>query len=568
MARKLKVQDIRHFSLETLEGASAYDYSGQHPLIHLTFTLGSALLTDGFYQTQQAEVRRLAEALVGAWKVEARFPWQYGAWMRDPRRGKGNRIQGAVVPALLDALVAPSEDNAAYVARCLSHRVDDLMTFVAVYRQLGLGEPSAGARKGLAAALAGFDEYQLMKYTGRGQDLRLCDVIYLVRPELEALGEAGRLALDVGRYLHAPTRARRELMAGLPMTRARSELFEKGKDYALEPAFGELVAQARVTWEQVLGHFGTKGEAQRRNRAVWSALLSVPGLLPDMAFLRNLRNLHQAGFEVSTLAAMASERAFHGVWPHQIYAGSKAAPALLPAFEAAMTRATALLPPGRHLGIGDASGSMTVKVGGLKGSTTAMDVAFCLVGLMSQTSGLGASFDDGTWNGGKSLHVVERAAHQGPLAFAQRPELRRGMGGTQVFGAVMDLIDWLQAHPEVKPPDCLWFFSDMQFHPAGGQAPAGLAEKVKALLRGGNVPPLEAALRLYRETFGPVDVVLWNLAAYAPVPVPAEIKGVLLVSGFDANTLRHVTAWREGKAQGEGALVDNQEVILNHIRQF
>ena len=88
-----------------------------------------------------------------------------------------------------------------------------------------------------------------------------------------------------------------------------------------------------------------------------------------------------------------------------------------------------------------------------------------------------------------------------------------------------------------------------------------------------DVPPLQVAIELYRKMFGKVDVVLWNLAAYAPVPVPADMDGVLLVSGFDANTFASVKAWRDGKAANKGAdkgdtLAQNQEVILDLIRSF
>lgn len=61
---------------------------------------------------------------------------------------------------------------------------------------------------------------------------------------------------------------------------------------------------------------------------------------------------------------------------------------------------------------------------------------------------------------------------------------------------------------------------------------------------------------------------MWNLAAYSPVPVPATMQDVLLVSGFDANTFRHVESWRQNKSGKGSVLEDNQEVILNTIRSF
>ena len=151
----------------------------------------------------------------------------------------------------------------------------------------------------MARALAQFDEYQLMKYAAQKEDVRLCDVIAMVRGELEELGDEARLALDVGAYLHASSRRRRDLVSALPMTSARRALFSNGKSWASDPRFGSAVAEARVTWEQVLGHFGISdpektGAHKEHNHAIWDAMLNVDGLLPDMAFLRNVRNMTEA----------------------------------------------------------------------------------------------------------------------------------------------------------------------------------------------------------------------------------------------------------------------------------
>ena len=83
-----------------------------------------------------------------------------------------------------------------------------------------------------------------------------------------------------------------------------------------------------------------------------------------------------------------------------------------------------------------------------------------------------------------------------------------------------------------------------------------------------NVPPLEVALRIYRQMFGAVDVVLWNLAAYAPVPVPSDMEGVLLVSGFDTNTFSQVETWRKRRELGGGKMATNQNVVLETIRRY
>lgn len=584
--KTLTIQDLKTYSAVTHNGASAYDYSKSHPLIHLTFTMGSALFTDGYYQTEQHQVRNFARALIDAWRTEQRFPWQYAAWMRDPRGGKGNRIQGSLAPALLDATFDETAYTSEYIAKCLSHRPDDVIAFVNHYKQLGLGQPSDAAKQGMARALCQFDEYQLMKYARQRADLRLCDAIGMVRPILEEMGDEAQLVLRVHNYLRAPSRARKDHLEHLPLTRTRRALWQKEKSYATSEAFADHVRQARVTWEQVFGHFGTNLERtpgvlladhQRQNAGVWRALLAVPGLLPDMAFLRNLQNMHLAGLSFDELCDCANTRRFAKIWPHQIYAAHKAHPQLAPVLESIMSKLTAVLPTGRHLGLGDASGSMNIKIGGPMGTITARDVAFCFVGLMGLTSDLGASFADASWfssyHGYQYLSIKQRKPQEGALAFCNRRGLRSGMGGTQVFGAVLELVDWLMQNPDVEPPECLWFFSDMQFDPAShASGKDNLPEHLMETARQKGIdtakPPMEVALALYREIIGPVDVVLWNLAAYTPVPVPSDMEGVLLVSGFDTNTFKHVEAWRQNKCEIFNTVEDNQEVILNTIRSY
>lgn len=586
--RKLSIQNLKKKMVVTYQGAQAYDWSDDQPLAHLAFTYGSALFVDGFYETEPQQIRRFADALIEAYKADPKFVWQYGAWMRDPIEGKGNRIQGSLVPALLDALVDETEHTEEYVMRCLRWRADDVVAFYNHYFNLELGRPSAAARRGVARALAQFDEYQLMKYAAQKEDVRLCDVIAMVRGELEELGDEARLALDVGAYLHASSRRRRDLVGALPMTSARRALFSNEKSWASDPRFGSAVAEARVTWEQVLGHFGISdpektGAYKEHNHAIWDAMLNVDGLLPDMAFLRNVRNMTEADVARERLVKEIRQRDFAKIWPHQVYAGAQAVPTELGLFEEVFKKTVAKLPEGRHLGIGDASGSMCVKVGGAFSTVTCMDVAFCLTGLMSETSGLGASFSDSSWfgNWGPSnyLAIAERQKNQGALEFSFDGRIRKGMGGTQVFGAVLELIQHLKKNDHITPPDCLWFFSDMQFHPAGGVAgdkdklPERLLERARSLGMDRNAPPLELALKLYREEIGPVDVVLWNLAAYQGTPVPADMEGVLLVSGFDANTLDQVGEWRRGALEAgqshvSSAAGENQQVILGTIRRF
>jgi hypothetical protein len=56
---------------------------------------------------------------------------------------------------------------------------------------------------------------------------------------------------------------------------------------------------------------------------------------------------------------------------------------------------------------------------------------------------------------------------------------------------------------------------------------------------------------LYRELLGDdISVVIWNLAAYEGSPVPSGMDRVLLLSGFDADSLRTIELWLRAGSPG------------------
>ena len=76
-----------------------------------------------------------------------------------------------------------------------------------------------------------------------------------------------------------------------------------------------------------------------------------------------------------------------------------------------------------------------------------------------------------------------------------------------------------------------------------------------------DVPPLAAAIVLYREILGAeVSMVLWNLAAYEGSPVPSGMERVLLLSGFDANTLHSLELWLRAGSPGSAMPVSPSTV--------
>ncbi|MCE9670820.1 hypothetical protein LY474_23720 [Myxococcus stipitatus] len=539
----------------THEGAAAFDLSRTDPLTHLTFTQGAALFQDSFYRTQVEELRSYAAALLAAERHERGFGWKFAAYMRDPVKGKGNRVQGSIAPAILAAADPEGPFTEEYTFRCLRHRADDAVLFVTHLENLGLGAVPEAARKGLARALAGFDEYQLLKYSrrqfplarrranGKRASLRLVDVMGLVKAHLDAR------TLKLYRYLHAPTREREHLTQGLALLEGRRAFFHG--DVSVEN-----FVKGRLSTEQALSFLGS-------TRETWRRVLDVPGLLPDLAFKGYVRAMYLAGIPARTLVEMARERRFAGLWPHQVYMGwaaarngsnrpgyrAEPAPALEPVFEAILARVCeGLLPEGKSLGIADISGSMFgVSLGGTQSQATVGDAAVTLAAVMARELGYAATFSD-------DIFVEDRKPGQGVFDHAYALRGGPGWGSTQVAGSVVSLIQLLRSQPSRPRPRTLYFFSDMQFHPPEfqslGDTRGEAAERKAALLRELGVdvdaatPPLLAALKAWHRALGPVDVVLWNLAAHDSAPLPSKLPHVLMLAGFDANSFRHVSAWQ------------------------
>ncbi len=578
----------------THEGAAAFDLRVGDPLQHLAFTQGAALLERTFYRTQAEEIRSYAQALLAAERAEPGFGWKFAAYMRDPERGKGNRIQGSVAPAILGAADPTGPFTEEYTYRCLRHRADDVALFVTHGKNLGLGELPEAARRGMARALADFDDYQLLKYASRQfpllerragkpelrKTLRLVDAMGICKAHLDERTRA------IYGYLHAPTRERGRRTPGGELVAARRRFFRGGD------APGDF-ASGRLSIEQALSFLGNSAVA-------WRKIFDVPGLCGDMAFFRNVRGMAAAGIPIPELTRAASQRRFEGVWPHQVYAGYRAAmqgstrkvsyrdepvfsapaaPQLEPVFDAVLAQISRALMPGESLGLADVSGSMfSAPLGGSQSTLHAGDVAVLFSAMLGRSLGYAAGFSD-------DITIVDAVTGESAFRLADRLKATGAMGGTQVAGAVRSLLARLLQEPRRPRPRTLYFFSDMQFHPPTQQGfrppwgksdpPDPLAGLALARPLDPRDPPLLALLKLWRETLGPVDVVLWNLAAYDASPAPSGMDHVLMLSGFDANSFAHVRKWQESGSQGgrpDKAKAEvparDPRVELNVIRTF
>lgn len=562
MARLIKGLTALLAKYITHEGAAAIDLSKTDPLLHLTFTKGACLFNDTFYRTQAEELFSYSRALMNAERHEAGFAWKFAAYMRDPKQGKGNRIQGTIAAAILSAAFPEYEHAEEYVYKCLRHRADDLVIFVTHFHNMQLGEIPEAAKKAIARAANEMDEYQLLKYAsrrypiarrrknGHRASLRLVDALGIARRYLNEEKQ------HIYRYLHAPTRKKDELSHHLQLAPARRRFFHGG-------TFAEAEL-GRLSVEQILS-------ARKSTPQTWLGILDMEGLLPDMAFKQYLGSMVLAGVNVDRIALEARHRNFAGIWPHQVMAGFNAvsqgirrmatkkkvayskAPCLAaaPLFDVVLQRiGRGMLPPGLNLGIADISPSMyQVPLVREHSSVTAGDAATLFAAMMSNDLGYAATFST-------DIQVLHRRGTESDLTFAQRLHMDgTGWGSTQVAGSVVSLIVYLMENPRLPRPRTLYFFSDMQFHPPQLQFdhvtfPKNRPDSARGQIAkffDGTMPPLLSAIQAYRHFLGPVDVVLWTLASYDNAPVPSTMDNVLMVSGFDVNTFAAIAAWQESR---------------------
>lgn len=225
-------------------------------------------------------VPQVAPAQVAALAIEAR-----------------ERMKLRHAPLLLVREMARHATHRALVAQTLARviqRADELSEFVAIYWAAGRQPLSAQVKKGLAAAFAKFDEYQLAKYDRAGV-VRLRDVLFL-------------------------SHAR-------PVDGTQAALWKR-------LAANELATPD--TWEVALSAAGRDSQGQRIDkREIWERLLA-DRKLGAMALLRNLRNMQKAGVELDLmregLRAMKAER----ILPFRFVSAAKHAPGLEPELEKAM----------------------------------------------------------------------------------------------------------------------------------------------------------------------------------------------------------------------------------------
>ena len=254
------------------------------------------------------------------------------------------------VPLLITAAMTFHVSHKHLVADLLAaviQRPDEITEFLAIYYKLGSRTQSAQVKKGLAKAFRKFDEYQLAKYN-RKAEWRLRDALFLchakpadVTPDMAKWNKAARAAYKVQAGVYPQARFYQQIRPDGP---TQGELL-----------FGKLVYDQLATpdtWEVSLSAGADKRTTFER--------LMAEKKLGALAFLRNLRNMTDAGVSHNLIQTYGDSLNWERTLPFRFIAAARVVPQLEHLIEPWMIKCLEGQPklPGKTKLLVDVSGSM------------------------------------------------------------------------------------------------------------------------------------------------------------------------------------------------------------------
>jgi 60 kDa SS-A/Ro ribonucleoprotein len=244
-----------------LAGGEAFKMSPELELASLVLT---SFAQEQFYRDQKATFDDLVK---GMSKCNPEFVAKAGIYAR---REFGMRSITHALAAEL-AAVASGQAWAKSFYDKIVNRPDDMLEIAAYYKAKGGKNLPNAMKKGFASAFDRFDTYQLAKYRGENRDLKLIDLVNLVRP--------------------VPTPRNTEGLKNLV----------------------EGTLRSTETWESKLTEAGQKAESEDEKSvmkaAAWAELLNG-NRLGYFALVRNLRNILEQAPELtpSVCAQLVDEK--------------------------------------------------------------------------------------------------------------------------------------------------------------------------------------------------------------------------------------------------------------------
>lgn len=383
---------VRQPARQTHEGGKAAFINAEQELRRTV--MASMLWEDTFYESGENvadRIKRLAGALspdiVSKVAIEAR-----------------DKMYMRHVPLLLARELARHPlraQNPSIVSNTISHviqRADELGEFLSLYWAEKRQPLSAQVKKGLAKAFTKFGEYDLAKYN-REAAVKLRDVAFLSHTKPEG---------NVG----VPQLVDRKYKDGSVKKLVRH----------VDSALGKLISDRLPTpdtWETNLSGGKDKAETFRR--------LLADKKLGGLAFLRNLRNMKEAGITKTELVTGVQNVKFRKVLPFRFIAAAKYVPQWEDLIEPLMLQAMEDMPklPGQTILLVDVSGSMNDRLSG-KSDMNRLDAACGLAILLREICEdvAIATFDT-------NVKVVRPRR-----GFALRDEIGQPRGGTDLGAAV------------------------------------------------------------------------------------------------------------------------------------
>jgi hypothetical protein len=215
------------------------------------------------------------------------------------------------IPLLLVRELIRTGKAKAETINAVIQRPDEMGELVNMYWQEGKTPLSNQLKKGLATAFLKFPEYSLAKWDKNSAAVSVRDIMFLVHPK--------------------------------PENEMQVDLFTR-------IANKQMVTPD--TWEVALSGGANKAETFTR--------LMAEKQLGALAFLRNLRNMVQAGIPEATIRAYAKDLDVSKVLPFRFLAAARIVPQFEDMLEAMMFSACAALPKlkGKTIVVVDVSGSM------------------------------------------------------------------------------------------------------------------------------------------------------------------------------------------------------------------
>lgn len=254
-------------------GAVAYKLGDKENLI--SKTVGAFWSEDLYYAKGAKQASETVELIKRVASVDPKFVLQLAAYAR-------NVMYLRTTPQVILVEAANIEACKPFIREYtpkIVKRADELAEVIA-YQLSAHGKPIPNSlKKGLAAAFANFDEYQLNKYDSDKGEVSLGDVLKLIYRKADYPVSKAMYNYLVNDVVDVDA---------LPKIAALKELLAKT---AWDEEAQALAQKSSATWETLTSKFGSSKE-------VWSTAANNMGY---MAKLRNLRNFVEKGVDLDPI---------------------------------------------------------------------------------------------------------------------------------------------------------------------------------------------------------------------------------------------------------------------------